>query len=272
MRLGPIALRAGEQRLVEYTRSEPRALDGWTEHESWPVFVEGSSQGDSRLEFDAETSAHVRQAAMLVSLAWQEPWQVRSHAKSTRNLKPTIPESDPQPLPFLTGPIERDTMPSLLPEWLPAAWEQLEADERTARALLLWHEGFLVEPSHPSLALLAYTAAVEAISKSIWATKVIPGIAARPSDRFKSTIQLVADDVDSTEALEWLRWYKQRSETVHDGVIHGHELGTGPLLDFDMSVEEQPQSNFAIRTIPTRRSLTSQLIELSLRGLDPPER
>lgn len=270
MRLGPVSLRGGEKRFIEYTRYEPRTLDGWTERESWPVFVEGSAPLDTRFELDATTSAQVRRAAMLVSLAWREPWQVRTRATSTSNLPPTIPESDPRPA-MVTKPVERDAKPSSLPEWLPLAWEQLEDDEWTARALLMWHEGLLVEPSHPSLALLAYTAAVEALSKSSWTARFAPILANRPTERFRSTIQLVARDVEDLTVRELVRWYSRRSAIVHDGTVFGHEPGVGPLTDLGTSVSEQPESDFALRVVPKLRSLTGRLIELSLRGLDPPK-
>jgi len=270
MRLGPIALRNGERRFVERTRAEPRVLDGWIEHESWPVFVEGSSGANIRLEFDTDAATHVRRAAMLVSLAWQEPWHVRSQPIPTKSRAPTVPESDPVPRPFTPAPVELDPKPTPLPEWLPAAWSHLETNKSTGRALLMWHEGFLIEPFHPSLALLAYAAAVEAISNSSWADKVNPTAPSGATARFKSTIRLVADNLVSAEVLDQLNWYSRRSATVHGGLMHGHELGAGPLLDTGMSTGEQPQGNFAIRTVPTLRSLTSRLIELSLRELSPP--
>jgi hypothetical protein len=262
--LGPIALRDGEHRFVQYTRAEPRSLDGWTEHESWPIVVEGSSQVDSGLEFDHEAAMHVRRAAMLVSLAWRESWHVRSQPKLVKNLPPSVPDSDPLPLPFVAKRVEVDPAPTPLPEWLTSAWGQLEGDEWIARALLLWHEGFLVEPSHPSLGLLAYTAAVEAVSKSSWAATRNPHVASRPTARFESTIRLVADDPGSADVLQQLGWYRRRSETVHEGTLHGHELPAGPLLDYGTSIGAQPRGDFAVRIVPTARSLAARLIELSL--------
>lgn len=271
MALGPVQLRDGERRFVQYTRSEPRTLDGWTEHESWPIIVEGSSQVESGLEFDHEAAMQVRRAAMLVSLAWGEPWHVRSQPKLVKNLPPSVPDSDPPPPPFMAQRVEVGSGPTPLPEWLTTAWGELEADEWIARSLLLWHEGFLVEPSHPSLSLLAYTAAVEAVSKSSWVTAISNDAqpAAGPTARFESTIRLVAGDPEGEEVLRELGWYGRRSKTVHDGTLHGHELGAGPLLDLGTSFSAQAQGDFAVRVVPTMRGLTARLIELSLRRIDP---
>ena len=76
---------------------------------------------------------------------------------------------------------------------------------------------------------------------------------------------LVADDLAAATRRAGLRmgWYHLRSETVHDGTLHGHELGVGPLFDFGASFEDQPEGEFALGIVPVARLITARLVELA---------
>lgn len=54
-----------------------------------------------------------------------------------------------------------------MPEWLTPAWEVTENNTVAANALTAYYQGTLIQQDHPSLALLAFVASIEAIGKSL---------------------------------------------------------------------------------------------------------
>ena len=88
--VGPLHLRPGGTRLVEYLRSEPWRLDGITVFETWPVIVEGdqmvpatdeptiSAYGNPETANERLATPLLHRLCALLSVAWGEAWQVRS--------------------------------------------------------------------------------------------------------------------------------------------------------------------------------------------------
>jgi len=88
--VGPLHLRPGGTRLVEYLRCEPWRLDDVTAFETWPVLVEGdqmvppidepviSAYGNPETANERLATPLLHRLCALLSLAWGEAWQVRS--------------------------------------------------------------------------------------------------------------------------------------------------------------------------------------------------
>lgn len=284
--LGPVTLRPGGDELIEYRRGTPHVLDGWVCYRSWPIIVEGRSSADYSLEFDNQAAAQVRRAAALVALAWREPWQVRAAPRDRERMTPRIPESDQPPEMWFSEPLELPLTDTTPPDWLNAGWNRIDREPVIARALLAWHEGLLVESAHPTLALVSYTAAVEALSESTWAQAVLPDIEGDPcltSDRGEGRsrrriVQEMVECVASPSVLEVLQpWYSRRSAHVHAGRHYGTEVATGSVFDLgprmtlpnpETIVGDSEAQEFVLRLVPTARAVTAQLLELCLRNAD----
>jgi hypothetical protein len=122
-------------------------------------------------------------------------------------------------------------------------------------ALTAYYEGLLVEDSHPSLALLAFVAAIEAVGKELHPS-------ARPTERFQRALRLVATE---PEADVLRRAYAARSETVHEAAIHGREAARGaPSLPSFFGLD--PFSGFELEVVGQLNRLSRNLLHLALRG------
>src|SRR5437588_10563612 len=110
---------------------------------------------------------------------------------------------------------------------LSRAWDIAACDNGVDRALSVYHEGLLLKERHPSFALVAFTAAIEAVGTRIWEPPRCRacGVVMKSAERFRNALRLVAPQ----KADDLGRLYGHRSKTVHAGHLHGSELFFGPL-------------------------------------------
>jgi hypothetical protein len=249
-RVGVLSLRPGEQQIVEYVRH----LDlGWTEIVSWPVIVEGVSQGDHWTAVTHSATPLLHRLSTLFALAWGEPWQVRVAPKDPANLPPVVPEPSP-PREWFNGYNPQIGMRALesLPAWIPPAWERIsqgEIDTAVIAALSCWHQGLLLTPQHPSFAFVAFIAAIEALG---------PATAKTRSARFWSAVATVAEAAE-VDRLKQQNLYGLRSATAHSGGLHGLETMFGAHLFLPMDPEDSVE-RFMFETLRTTARIGRQLL------------
>lgn len=270
--LGPLRLRPGDRRFVEWRRP-PHALNSWECIESWPIFVEGRSAGLPRLEFARMESRQVQRAAALVALAWREPWDVRLAPVPSSNLPPSIPESDASPHPWSEPSLDIAPVACPLPAWVHAAWRRLQADAQLDRSLQFWHQAFMIEPSHPSIASVAYAAVIESLADTEWGRSMAPPKSGEegPHAKFRRLVYAYASE-DERQPLR--QWYPRRSSTAHGARAHGVEPFPGALFDLGtlqlngetVNVESSDAAaSFALRFMSMARAVTARILEASLR-------
>jgi hypothetical protein len=235
--LGATRLRPGGRLLVEHERAEPADLEGVLDHESWPIIVEGTVPQAVELEHDIETARLVVRVATLLSVAWREPWTVRTSPKRSINLPPSVPESWPPPPesfpdePLALQLIVRDpdsTMPQSLPGWLGGAWAELDNDPMLWHASLTWHEGLLLQGSHPSFAAVAYVSSVDALADSQWAASnfTLPKNAGSRT-RVRTLLESVINGHDVDRLIRVI--YDARNDIAHDGRLLAFEASLGAV-------------------------------------------
>ena len=179
MDVGPLHLRPGGTRLVEYLRSEPWRLDGVTVLETWPVIVEGdqmvpatdestiSAYGNPEAANERLATPLLHRLCALLCLAWGEAWQVRSAPTMIWRLPPEVPEAWPPPRRaerLVSGPVE---YPEPLPVWVAPAWDLLGSDPHLSMGLTMWHQCLLLTAEFPSYALVALGGCIEELSLSV---------------------------------------------------------------------------------------------------------
>lgn len=227
--LGPLTMRPGDKLLVEYVRLDPMDLSGYGQIESHPIIVEGE---DPEPRWQQPAASKVVAAARLLALLWAEPWVVRTAPIDVRGRKPEVPDSwsSPAPDPLLDdGPdapalIAEDpehNKPSTLPPWLSAAWWKQDHHSYLAQALAAWHEGLQLQMLHPSMAMVAYVGAIEIIGRQL-GTRRTTGAA------FKAALE--AAEVASIPGALADRLYARRSNTAHEGRLHGVENYLGTII------------------------------------------
>jgi hypothetical protein len=238
--LGEVVLRPGGELLVEYFRNEPLDLEGETEFESWPIIVEGATPSGVHLEHDTLTAHRVARVSVLCSLAWSEPWRVRTAPCRTSRLPPRVPKNWPAPPAAFRDPPHASALissdpcaypPFTLPQWLGAGWQSLDADEALCRAAFTWHEALLMQNEHPSFSAIAYLSAVDALAHSDWAAARFELKRLGPRERVRTLLSSVVGDDEGAALIE--RAYDRRNETNHQGWLFGTETSRGafsPLL------------------------------------------
>ena len=227
-RLGELRLEPGERQLVDYVHILAK---GWSKPVSWPIIVSASAEGNWQL-VALQAARLLHRLCCLLSLAWGEPWQVRLAAQLVSHFPPEVPDSVLVPNVEWLVNLDSDEQgyrdPQPLPQWLQAAWHRLETDlasVRLAPALSLWHEGILLQSEHPSMAMVAYVAAVEQVAEP-----VLDDAGVRSARQtFWSAIEKAASAGDFAE-LRNADAYDKRSATSHGGALHGIELEFGNML------------------------------------------
>jgi hypothetical protein len=252
--IGPLRLRPGGSRLVEYLPAS--SLNGRNTFWSWPAIVEGTARG---YNWPAATEAAARdltRLCALLSVNWRRGWQVRQPPMEGAGSSPAIPEYAAfEEHTSIGDNIQRADVSVL--EWASGAWDILARDPTARNALTAYYEGLLVEEDHPSLALVAFVAVIEAIGKEL-----DPPLRSY-FERFRRALRLVASEPE-VERLQSI-YDARRSRTVHEAAIHGRELARGalPLASF---FGPDPFSRFEPEVVGQLNRLSRDLLHLVLKG------
>lgn len=239
--VGPLTVRPGERSFTEYRRLDPMTLDGWVEHRSWPVIVEGVQAAADEAAAVQEATRALHRLACVLALAWSEPWQVRTAPQDTHRLPARVPYSDPMPPDWLPALHMPEPVDVALPGWVAGSWDALAADEVLAAALTSWHEGILLQSTHPCMALVAYVGCIEQMAGSIWARGQLDrrGSASELSGgRFKPVAALAATQ-EELDLFDEMKVFRLRSKSAHGAPIVGIEVSYGATIP--LSLVERPQ-------------------------------
>jgi hypothetical protein len=227
--LRPVQLGPGERQMIEYVSL---VAHGWSRLVYWPIIATGTLEG-SWHESQRVVARLLHRACCLLSLAWGEPWQVRHAPNLIANSPPNVP--DPVLVPAPAWFDDKDAAQiglrdeEELPGWFDPAWDRLGEEnafaERMGPALSLWHEGILLQSEHPSMAMVAYVAAVEQAALSLPEAAPASGF----GQRFWAAIRAVAEEGE-IESLRQADIYGRRSATSHGSALYGIEMEFGYML------------------------------------------
>lgn len=193
----------------------------------------------------------------LLALAWDKNWTVRD-----------FPRPEELPLPEWLGPRpashgpEDDNLEVIsvrIPDWLEGAWYRLEEDLVLVSALSAHLEGVAIQDWHPSFALIAYVASIEAIGQKLAKPERCKecGQILGATSRFR---QAVAEVLTNAEAVGYS---KLRSGTVHAAVLHGDEELFGALRDLGEELDKKWA--FAAEVVGKLRGASRDLLEHHLK-------
>lgn len=230
LRLGPMRLQPVEQVFTEAGDPHHPTLSGWSICRQVPILVEGASRGYSIEAALAQGAEKANLACALLSLIMEECVVVREGLAPLAWGRRIVPEHPPsQLLPEKDATVSVDNFAPLeTPTWTQSAWTKLEADTVLADALASYHESLRAADNHPSLALVAAIASIEAIGGLVFEAERCPECRAHlhVTKRFHATLGIAVE----TEEASFLRGaYSPRSLTVHAGRLHGGEFTKGSL-------------------------------------------
>jgi hypothetical protein len=237
-RIGSLRLSPAQHYLTEYLSGSHPSLFARTSYWSWPIIVEGSSTGYNWLVAAVAATRTVHRLAALLSLSWGSCWVIREvpaeRGEGPRLETPERPWWQKQP-----ETPEEDQAESFqredIAEWLDEAWSILDADPAVEDALLVYHQGLVLQQEdRESFAMIAFVASIEAIGAKLSKRKrcsccpeckVMIGSA----KQFQEALALVVPEEERCKALAKVV-YDQRSTTAHAGRLHGSEAAPGTFV------------------------------------------
>jgi hypothetical protein len=231
-------------------------------HSSWPIIVEGQSQGyDAWVALEAAT-ARLHRLCALLSVAWSCGWTLRESPRDVRWGLPQVTDRSPHDnwLHFTFEPRAEPLLEIEVPDWVEGALRLLEGGGKKARmigaALASHHQGLLLSEGSPSFAVIAFTASIEGVGK-------IKFPSAGNKSRFRQALAMVVEEAD----LETLTkvYYDRRSDTVHEGLLHGLELTFG-LSGSPRVLNSQERHNFSWFIMRRLRLASERLLTRALSG------
>jgi hypothetical protein len=258
-RLSPLSAQVHERWIpTMYPSMHSYGIAHW-----WPILVEGASDGYSWQAASAKAAFDLHRLSALASLGLGLCLVVRESPRPRNYGLPSPPDR-------LGGLDERSAAPTEprivlpFPAHLQHAWAELEKRPWLAAALGAYHEGLRTQLEHPSLALVAFIAAVEALSNRIFDESKCPTCHAHEhvAARFRSTLKLAVDDAEVLGAA-----YGPRSRTVHQGKLHGIETTPGSS---SMALHD-PGRDFQWGTVKGMERAAAKLLVLALTGQLPPK-
>ena len=196
---------------------------------SWPILVEAHHKGYSWPAAMQKAAFDLHRLCALLSLAFAECLVVRDGPTPAIHGRRTMPRrlwwqkwDDDADTPTVPEPQNVKAVPN----WAAGAWQRMKERPRLAHAVAIHHEGLRAQFEHPSLALVAFIASVEAISNLLFKEERCPtcGNHKDVADRFRATLRIVMTD---EEAKHLGSAYSPRSHTVHQGRLHGGETTPG---------------------------------------------
>lgn len=182
--IGGIEIKPHGEPYLDYLPPLEPHLSAWALDRIWPARVEGGEKGydDRVVARGATVSLH--QLCGVLSVASDCEWVLRDMPRPARWEPAVIPTRHP-----LLGEegiiqVESGLSPQevTIPDWCEDGWNRLAGDERLRSALATYQEGLSLQTRHPSFALIAFVACIEAVAHIIH-----PGPGARR--RFVSTLE-----------------------------------------------------------------------------------
>jgi hypothetical protein len=275
-KVGPLFLEPSEVTLLEAVPIEtpPQLNGGWQERWTYPIRVRGDAvnegwppPGLNPQAFDPErrgqlTASESASAATelhrlrgLLALAWDSHWTIRG---MPWNATLTVPERIGPPIPdnWPRSSGDREKDPVELPEWTDRAWSRLDDEPALRQALAAHLEGVAIHPRHPSFALIAYVAAIEAVGQKLRPPETCPACkqVKGSTSRFTQALRRV---MSGREARK-LNIYAVRSKTAHEGLLLGDEGLLGAISDFAST--EGSAWEFGYKTVGRIRKASRELL------------
>jgi hypothetical protein len=252
-RVGPVWLEPFGRGLAEHWDS-PSLTRAWTSY-SFPVKVKGASIG-YKWEVAAQAAiGDLHRLVCLLSIAWGEPWTLRERPRNDDSIT----------LPATSEWVPPNGIPVEVPAWCDGAWTMLDEDEALMHATHAYHQGALAHLRHPSLALLAFVAAIEAIGARYVNLERCDRCGSRIGSRkrFLRAASLVISE-DEALALRKLAYDEARSKTAHEGRLHGLEISFGfpPPRYF----KPDPSGTFNLVAVRSTKEVAEKLLQRAFRG------
>lgn len=262
--VGPFLLRPASVLFAEYTKPPVPSLLARRIFWSWPIVVEGISRGYNWEVARRAATIDLHRLCGLLSVAWDRCWVVRDLPLITDPGTKTITQQEePQ---VNENQVERNLVE--VPPWMDSAWKLTDEDAVILDAVNAYYEGLKLFERHPSFALIAHVASVEAIGSKIYKPKrcqTCGGITGS-TEQFRTALGRVAKTKDEVHRLTKAA-YPRRSHTAHRGRLHGTENTFGAaFISFSDTLAKDSPTMFNWHILREIRQANKTLLEHLLSG------
>ena len=224
--VGPFLLRPAGVLFAEYTEPPAPSLLAHRTFWSWPVIVEGKSRGYNWEVARRAATIDLHRLCGLLSVAWDRLWVLRDLPLPSEPGIKTIPkQEEPQ-----INESQIETTVTTLPYWIESAWKLIQEDPVLLDAINAYQEGLKLHPDHPSFALIAHVASIEAIGSKLYKPERCKkcGSIIGSTERFRTALRLVIAEDEVRRLTKAV--YPRRSGTAHRGHLHGTENTFGAVF------------------------------------------
>lgn len=225
--IGSLRVRSGRKKHVSQQIGSAPQMGGMSINVSWPMILEGKATGYNWMTASKQAGQDSHMAAALISLAWGRTIRLLQAAQQVPpgqfKINSTGVGIDPQ----LGRNIKMPKSYKVLPNWVNDAFGRLERSPILLNALNAYYQGLTMEEDgHPSFALVAFTACIECVGRTTVGEKcACCGKEIGSKQRFKAGLSSVIEDKQEVKRISEL--YGARSETAHEGILHGSETMLG---------------------------------------------
>jgi hypothetical protein len=237
---------------------------------SWPILVEARHTGYNWAAALQKAAFDLHRLCALLSLVLGECLVVREAPAPVTDGVRRAPnrvwwQHWPEDFDASTAPEPRNV--KTIPDWVSSAWQQMNDRPQLGHAVAVHHEGLRVQFEHPSLALIAFVASIEAVANLLFRDDRCPECGAHKdvAARFRAALRLVATD---EEARRLGTAYSPRSRTVHQGRLHGGETTPG-MFNFSWGIDPIREFDWMVWGM---RGASRKLLQIAVRGELPSSR
>ncbi len=237
----------------------------------WPIQVRGSTACFTWMnDGDVITMQRLRTVTALLSLWWDRCWVLR---EGPRKSGVTFADARGKLMGNAWQPVSTDDIrstagaPIAVPGWLESAEGVLKTKRLLRDALLMHHEGLALRRDHPSMALVCFTAAIEAVAQVNKKPEKCPECGSTLSSRarFDEAVQSVLS-AEQSSYLSDAYGTRGRSGTVHLSRLHGIEVQANSSGRMSLFVTDAP-FHFTHGTVAVAQDASRSLLLREL-GVD----
>lgn len=268
LKLGDISFTSAQKILFERSPITHPSLFAHSLACTVPIKVEGKSRGHNWQQAELPALKELNRLSVILTLAWDVLIDVRERPLPRIMGEISLPESPSWILPMEDDLSElRDIEkvdPAVVefPDWGRQAWNTLKKEAKMEYASASYMEGMRIRDSHPSLAVVAFVATIEAIAGKIFKEKRCDSCGNHRdiTKMFRATIRLATDDESTIGRISGV--YSKRSKTVHTGRLHGTE-GTSGIAEMLM-LSASPEDIFRSHTVHEIQQVSRTLLKKGL--------
>lgn len=265
--VGGITLTSGPEKVFEYV-TDTSAYGERKLAVMWPVHVADQVLATSGRQAARIAALKARQLCALLSLISHDYWIVRiGPAVSEAPKEPWFPATDQSLVePGVVDDNYGEPRVLSFPEWIGDSFTVLDCDRKIGDALIAYHEALLLQERHPSMALVAFMTAIEAIgSRTVALTRCQTCEHCTEEFGYARRFRRTLSRVLHRKEISYLGdVYNYRSRTAHDGTLFGNDRFSG-MTNFAHLLASDKERDFRSLLSVLRRACR-RLLVLELGG------